>query len=98
MAVIEESNVNENLIEDLPPWDRGRLLAHQISAGPTDNMERSLEQAKRQRRSILLWILPGRRRYLDGLISGLETNLEQRLRDRGRGGKRHGRGKASDRG
>ena len=28
----------------------------------------------------------GRRRYLDGLISGLETNLEQRHRDRSRTG------------
>lgn len=63
---------------DLPPWDRGRLMAHRISAGPTKNVQRNLAKALRDRQSLLGRLLPGRKRFLDGLISGLEETLKLR--------------------
>lgn len=82
--------MNDNLIEDLPAWDQGRLLAHQISAGPTDIIERSLNKARRRRRGVLAWFSPRRRRFLEGLISGLENALVERRKEHRRSGKRHG--------
>lgn len=68
-------------MDELPPWDRGRLLAHQISATPTKNVLRALEEARRKRRGILCWILPGERRFHDGLISGLQETIEYRAKE-----------------
>jgi hypothetical protein len=76
--------VYEVLGGDLPAWDQGRLDAHQISAGPTEVIERCLFQAKQRRRRPLAWFWPGRRRYLDGLIRGLEDALAMRRRSRSR--------------
>lgn len=70
--------MNDNMTGELPPWDRGRLIAHRISAGPTKNVRRNLNKAQRDRQFFLTWFLPGRRRFLDGLISGLEETLKQR--------------------
>ncbi len=64
------------LVDDLPAWDRGLLDAHRISAGPVHNVRRSLELAKRSRRSPLNWVLWNRRRYYEGLIEGFERALE----------------------
>ena len=69
---------------ELPPWDRGRLLAHRISAGSTKNVHRTLAKALRDRAGFLCWFLPGRRRFLDGLISGLEETVEQRSKSKSR--------------
>lgn len=63
---------------ELPPWDRGRLMAHRISAGSTKNVQRNLKKATRDRQSLLGRLLPWRKRFLDGLISGLEETLEHR--------------------
>jgi hypothetical protein len=77
--------VYDDVCGDLPPLDRGRLHAHRISAGPTEIIERCLNKARRQRHGFFSWfLLPGRRRYLDGLIDGLEQGLEHRYRDHGR--------------
>ncbi len=83
-ARVEGWNVNDLFGDDLPPWDQGHLHAHQISAGPTDLIVRRLDQAKRSRHSLLSWLSPGRRHYLDGLIDGLERALEVRERERAR--------------
>ncbi len=72
--------MNEDLHSELPPWDRGRLLAHQISSGSTETIERSLRRAQKSRKGLLVWVIPGKKRYLDGLISGLEESLELRSR------------------
>ena len=74
----EGCTVDGGMGGDLPPWDHGRLMAHRISAGSTKNVQRSLEKAYRDRRGILAFFLPGRRRLLDGLISGLVETLKQR--------------------
>jgi hypothetical protein len=63
----------------LRPWDLGSLKAHQISAVSTTTLlQRHLEKFKRRRRGPLAWLMPGRRQYLDGLISGIEKALERR--------------------
>lgn len=69
------------LQNELSAWDNGALDAHRIGGGPTRLIVRSLEQAKRKRRGILARLLRGRRRYLDGLIEGLEKEMEKRRRD-----------------
>lgn len=63
---------------DLPPWDRGALHAHKLGAGPTRLIRRCLRKAKSKRQGILARLSKSRRRYLDGLIRGLENELSRR--------------------
>jgi hypothetical protein len=69
------------LQNELSAWDSGALDAHRIGGGPTRLIVRSLEEAKRKRGGILAKLIPTRRRYLDGLIEGLEKEMEKRRRD-----------------
>ncbi len=63
----------------LRPWDLGALKAHQLSAvTPTPLLEHYLDRMRRRRRGLWAQILPGRKRYLDGMINGLEKSLERR--------------------
>lgn len=64
----------------VPPWDRGILDAHLINAGTTPVVQEHLEAAERGRASLLARLSPWRRRYLDGLIWSLRTELERRSR------------------
>lgn len=66
----------------LSPWDHGALHAHRICAGPTRVIHRCLRSAKRRRRGVLALIFKNRRRYLDGLIEGLEKEIKIRERDK----------------
>ncbi len=70
----------ESLGHDLSPSQRGALTAHQICAGPTKAIQRSLRSARRRRRNPIVWLWPGRRRYLQALIEGLEKELDARGR------------------
>ena len=49
--------MNDLLIEDLPPWDRGRLLAHSDFGG-ADRQHGALSNRQSQRKGIFVWILP----------------------------------------
>lgn len=70
--------VVEFLVEDVPPWDRGSREAHTLSSAPTERIQECLDQAKARREELLTRLLPGRRRYLGGLIWGLEQELRRR--------------------
>lgn len=73
--------IGDYLSNGLTPRDQGALDAHRIGAGPTKEIERCLKQATWERRWGLGLIFPWRRRYLGGLIHGLEQELERRARD-----------------
>jgi len=59
--------------------EHAALDAHRITAGPTSVVQLQLKQARRWRRSLVGWALPGWRVYLKTLI----RQLEKELRDRG---------------
>lgn len=70
----------EFLTQGRNPWDRGVLDAHWYTAAPTAQLRTALTRAKTQRRRILAFVSSWRRQYLDGLIWGLEKELERRIR------------------
>jgi hypothetical protein len=70
----------EFLTHDRNPWDRGVLDAHWYTAAPTSQIQVNLKLAKQSRRRFLALVSSWRRQYLDGLIWGLEKELERRIR------------------
>jgi hypothetical protein len=70
--------VVEYLTSDLSPWDRGVLEAHWVAGAPDRKIEDYLRRAKSRRRGPLAWISPWRRRYLDGMVWGLDRELRRR--------------------
>jgi hypothetical protein len=70
----------EFLTQERNPWDRGVLDAHWYTGAPTAQLQAALTLAKTRRRRFLALISAWRRKYLDGLIWGLEKELERRIR------------------
>jgi hypothetical protein len=65
----------------LTPWDRGTLQAHRISDGSIRGVYRRLDRARRKRRGLVAALLPWRRKFLDGLIFGLERTVSRYERE-----------------
>jgi hypothetical protein len=66
----------------MSPFDLGWYEAHRSAMGSVGSVERRLARARRSRaRWYTRWLLPSRRRYLDGFIRHLELDLERRARD-----------------
>lgn len=63
---------------DLSPWDKGVLDGHRMAPLRTHEVRERLHRAARQRNSLLSRLLPGRRRYLEGLIWSLESEIKRR--------------------
>jgi hypothetical protein len=63
---------------ELSPWDKGVLDGHLMAPLRTHEVQERLNRAARQRNSLLSRLLPGRRRYLDGLIWSLESEIKRR--------------------
>jgi|GEM_PF-2755537 len=74
------SYVSEFLTHDRNPWDRGILDAHWYTGAPDSFLQRSMATARVKRRRPLALLLPWRRRYLDGLIWGMQKELDRRAR------------------
>ena len=60
------------------PWDRGSLEAHWMHNVRTREVEARLARARQQRAGVVGRSIPWRRRYLDGLIWGIENELKRR--------------------
>lgn len=58
--------------------EHGTQDASEMSAGRTEEIKAYLLRAMRNRRRPLAWLSLWRRRYLDGLIRGLQNELARR--------------------
>ena len=68
-----------SLSNDMTPFDRGVLEGHRAGAyASTSALQKHRDRAVSSRRGILAILLPGRRRYLDGLIHSLDREISRR--------------------
>jgi len=65
----------------MSPWDRGVLEAHWMGSVRTHRVREHQARALKQRRGLLARLWPPRRRYLDGLLWGIEGELRRRGKD-----------------
>ena len=67
-----------SLMGDSSPWDRGALEAHWMHNVRSREIQDRLARARHQRCGLLGRSIPWQRRYLDGLIWGMENELKRR--------------------
>lgn len=68
----------ELLVGETSPWDRGALEAHWMHNVRTHEIEARLWRSRQDRDGLVARSIPWRRRYLDGLIWGMENELKRR--------------------
>lgn len=65
-------------LSQLSSWDRGVLEAHWMGSVRTQKIRECQSRALRQRRGLFALLWPPRRRYLEGLLRGIDAELRRR--------------------